>query len=247
MTAPVHPRHPILSHPVAEALTDLAERLYERTGRHYITRLSVTPDAGLNMGIVPGTSVDVQTTWGPVEVYAERSPRAAGTFEVTMQRELTGALDAARREDDIMAAAAVGAPFWGAGKAGTRQAVMLGLDSFIPVFTDPTLPPDTIEVRIGEQRVRATVVEAAAPWTDIPAPVLDVIDRACRIVHALGYTRAAETRITHHIGGRTTLDVRGAPVLEVVERIEQDENAARVVHTVRVLGWPAPNWKGIAP
>jgi hypothetical protein len=68
--------------PVTERIFELTDAIYNRTGRHGITRISLTPDVGLVFGIVPGTSIDVQTPAGRVEFYAERAPRVAGTFTI---------------------------------------------------------------------------------------------------------------------------------------------------------------------
>jgi hypothetical protein len=68
--------------PVTEHIFELADAIYNRTGRHGITRISLTPEVGLAFGIVPGTSMDVQTPVGRVEVYAERGPRLGVTFTV---------------------------------------------------------------------------------------------------------------------------------------------------------------------
>lgn len=71
---------------VIDAVNALATRLYERTGRHGISRISLTPEVGLMLGIVPGTSMDVNTTVGRVEVYAERAARSEGTFTLDEDR-----------------------------------------------------------------------------------------------------------------------------------------------------------------
>ncbi len=63
-----------------EHLDTLATRLYQRAGQHGITRISVTPSLGLALGVAPGTSVDLATPTGRVEVYVERTPRSEGAF-----------------------------------------------------------------------------------------------------------------------------------------------------------------------
>lgn len=73
--------------PLYEPLAALTEAVLERTGRHGITRVSLAPDVGLSFGIAPGTSVDVHTPAGRVEVYAERGPRHEGTFTIPEDRE----------------------------------------------------------------------------------------------------------------------------------------------------------------
>jgi hypothetical protein len=73
--------------PITEHIFELANAVYERTGRHGITRISLTPEVGLAFGIVPGTSIDVNTPVGRVEVYAERAPRFAGTFTIPEVRD----------------------------------------------------------------------------------------------------------------------------------------------------------------
>jgi hypothetical protein len=73
--------------PVTEHIFELADAIYNRTGRHGITRISLTPEVGLAFGIAPGTSIDVQTPAGRVEVYAERGPRVAGTFTIPEVRD----------------------------------------------------------------------------------------------------------------------------------------------------------------
>lgn len=68
---------------LVECLQKMAERLLNDTGRHGVTRLSLTPEVGPMLGIMPGTSVDVQTWAGPVEVYCERSPRQSGFVDLS--------------------------------------------------------------------------------------------------------------------------------------------------------------------
>lgn len=67
---------------LAEEIDALAGAVMTRTGRHGITRISLTPDVGLSFGIAPGTSVDVATSAGRVEVYAEVTSRLVGTFHI---------------------------------------------------------------------------------------------------------------------------------------------------------------------
>jgi hypothetical protein len=68
--------------PITERIFELADAIYNRTGRHGITRISLTPEVGLVFGIAPGTSMDLATPAGRVELYAERAPRLAGTFTI---------------------------------------------------------------------------------------------------------------------------------------------------------------------
>jgi hypothetical protein len=68
--------------PITGHIFELADAICERTGRHGITRISLTPEVGLAFGIAPGTSLDLHTPSGRVEVYAERGPRFAGTFTI---------------------------------------------------------------------------------------------------------------------------------------------------------------------
>lgn len=67
---------------VTDPIFELASAVFECTGRHGITRISLTPDLGLALGIAPGSSVDVQTPVGRVEVYAERTARAEGVVQI---------------------------------------------------------------------------------------------------------------------------------------------------------------------
>lgn len=67
---------------IAAEIHALASAVYERTGRHGVTRISLTPDVGLSFGIAPGTSLDVATSAGRVEVYAEATPRQIGTYNL---------------------------------------------------------------------------------------------------------------------------------------------------------------------
>lgn len=70
------------------ALSDLHDTLLEQTGHGGIVRVSLTPEAGLRLGIAPGTSVDVATSAGMVEVYAERAPRAVGLFHIAAEGDV---------------------------------------------------------------------------------------------------------------------------------------------------------------
>lgn len=111
---------------IADDIDNLASTIFTRTGRHGITRISLTPDVGLAFGIAPETSVDVQTSVGRVEVYAERA-----VFDEVAQRYSDLRLDAARE----MLETSLGA---------------------IPIYADPTMPPGTFEMRSGAQRIRTT-------------------------------------------------------------------------------------------
>jgi hypothetical protein len=67
---------------IIEHLNKMAMAIENYTGLRGITRLSLETEVGLMLGIAPGTSVDVATAAGSVEVYCERSPRFEGTCEV---------------------------------------------------------------------------------------------------------------------------------------------------------------------
>lgn len=67
---------------IVEHLSELACAIANHTGRHGVTRLSLTTEVGLILGIAPGASLDIATAAGSVEVYCERTPRTAGTCEV---------------------------------------------------------------------------------------------------------------------------------------------------------------------
>lgn len=59
-----------------EPMMSLAVACVEHTMvKRPITRIQVAPDFGLQLGIAPGTSMDVHTPAGYVEVYCERVPR----------------------------------------------------------------------------------------------------------------------------------------------------------------------------
>jgi hypothetical protein len=47
-----------------------------------ITRISVSPDFGLTLGIAPGTALLIHTMVGQIEVCAERTERMTGTFRI---------------------------------------------------------------------------------------------------------------------------------------------------------------------
>ncbi|HSR79073.1 MAG TPA: hypothetical protein VLN57_21045 [Xanthobacteraceae bacterium] len=53
-------------------------------------------------------------------------------FEVTMARELAAAQAAADREDEAMARAVAGGPFWGEGKPAVRPGDLVGLADYLP-------------------------------------------------------------------------------------------------------------------
>jgi hypothetical protein len=66
-----------------EPLMSLAATCAEHTMvKRPIARISLATDFGLQLGIAPGTSMDVHTPAGHVEVYCERMPRAEGTLRV---------------------------------------------------------------------------------------------------------------------------------------------------------------------
>lgn len=61
---------------VLEAIGTMVAKVYEQTGRHGITAISLTPEVGLSLGISPGASVDVATSVGQVSLLCERAPHA---------------------------------------------------------------------------------------------------------------------------------------------------------------------------
>lgn len=66
-----------------EALSDFACEIYKNTAaKKPLARVSLASDFGPSVGLVPGTSMDVHTAAGYVEVYCERVPRSYGTFPV---------------------------------------------------------------------------------------------------------------------------------------------------------------------
>lgn len=65
------------------ALSEFASEVYKHTGvKKAIARVSVSNEYGMRIGIVPGTSMDIHTAVGYVEVYCEKTPRSYGTFPV---------------------------------------------------------------------------------------------------------------------------------------------------------------------
>ncbi len=66
-------------HTIIEHTLTLAHAVLSLTGKRGITRISVTPDLGLAIGATPGTSVDIMTAAGRVEIYVEATQRASGT------------------------------------------------------------------------------------------------------------------------------------------------------------------------
>lgn len=74
---------------IIEHLNEMACAIVNYTGRHGITRLSLTTEVGLMLGIAPGTSIDIATAAGRVEVYCERWPLPTGesaSFEAVLLR-----------------------------------------------------------------------------------------------------------------------------------------------------------------
>lgn len=69
-------------HWFVEGLSKFACKVYEHTGQKVLTRISLDSEFGLRIGLLPGTSMDVHTAAGYVEVYCERCPRSYGTFKV---------------------------------------------------------------------------------------------------------------------------------------------------------------------
>lgn len=65
---------------VAEHLNAIAEKFYELTGRGCITRLSIASEVGPSLGLMPGTSIDMHTAAGAVEIYIETAPRGYATI-----------------------------------------------------------------------------------------------------------------------------------------------------------------------
>jgi TctA family transporter len=65
------------------ALSKFVSSVYQHTGvRKTVTRVSLDSEFGIRLGILPGTSVDIATAAGYVEVYCERTARSYGTFSV---------------------------------------------------------------------------------------------------------------------------------------------------------------------
>jgi hypothetical protein len=67
-----------------EGIVEMMSRIYENTGaKSPVVRISLGREFGVRMGIAPGTSADIHTPGGPVEIYCETHQRSRGTFEVT--------------------------------------------------------------------------------------------------------------------------------------------------------------------
>lgn len=67
---------------IIDHINAMAMAILEQTGRHGLTRISLKNDVGLSLGIAPGTSWDIHTAAGSVEVYCEATPRFSGTFTI---------------------------------------------------------------------------------------------------------------------------------------------------------------------
>ncbi len=68
---------------IIDEVNALALKVLEQTARSRgVTRISLASDVGLSFGIPPGTSVDLHTAGGTVEIYCEATPRYTGTVTV---------------------------------------------------------------------------------------------------------------------------------------------------------------------
>lgn len=65
-----------------EAVHRFNTALYQHTGCKTLARISLDSEMGYRLGLAPGTSMDIHTAAGPVEVYSERMPRLQGTFSL---------------------------------------------------------------------------------------------------------------------------------------------------------------------
>lgn len=73
-------REPLRS--IIEHAIGMARAIVLHTGKAGLTRICLTPEVGLMIGLTPSTSMDISTPGGPVELYVEATPRSYGTFEV---------------------------------------------------------------------------------------------------------------------------------------------------------------------
>ncbi len=72
-----------------KALSEFASEVYQHTGMaRPVARVSLSKDFGLGLGIAPGTSIDVHTAAGYVEVYTETTARSYGMVVPSVVSEI---------------------------------------------------------------------------------------------------------------------------------------------------------------
>jgi hypothetical protein len=70
----------IVEHVVAMALA-----VENTTGKRGIARISITPDLGSRIGLLPAHSLDIATPVGVVELYVEAAPRFCGIASIPQE------------------------------------------------------------------------------------------------------------------------------------------------------------------
>lgn len=182
------------------------------------------------------------------------------------EREVALATAKADRDDDRLASAAAGGPFWGVGKVRAGAAVR-GLGEIVAPgasVAQACAKSDRDEALFARAAAGLPVLDVlkmfvvpdftsamddlAAETTRIARDVRAPMEVACRYVMALGYT-PADCLIEHHAStatklgesrSREVLVVRGVPAFEVTTVQKLDANALTFTVVPRVLTWPDP-------
>lgn len=65
---------------IIEHTVGMAQAVAVHSGKRGITRICLTPDFGLMLGLLPMQSIDISTPAGLVELYVEATERLSGRF-----------------------------------------------------------------------------------------------------------------------------------------------------------------------
>lgn len=166
-----------------------------------------------------------------------------------LERELADAEAKAKRDDELLASAAAGGPFWGVGKPRLAPGEGFGLAEFLPgrqgdrhvlaVDDDdePAVSPPEPVAPMPPFDAGEPVAVLTQP--DVTRVRLLMAARAAAELHRIGYVGDEIVSSQTPFNGRTTnylITVRGIPAFEIEVRHE----VGRFVVTPSVLTWPRP-------